>query len=392
MSGTESRLRVAPEALVALAGVVAFAFLTLAASIDARAAGGQKVNCGDTITTDTTLDHDLVDCPDNGIVIGADGVTLDLNHHSIGSDGTPAAGCDPETEFCDVGVLNDGHDGVTVAHGSVRRFALGAIVGGGRGNRLVGIAAVRSRFSGLLVYDEARGLIRHSSVARNGTHTDQAGISLFGSRRIRIVDNSIRDNGDIGVYDEELNRSRLVGNDVSGNHEAGLLVNGNGNLIAHNRLLRNGDGVGIGGNGNIVRRNLVRHSSGLGLQVGGGRHNLFARNRVRHVESTGIDVASYGPIADTIVRHNHVRGAGEDGLVVRSVRKTLRRTQVRRNHISHSGDDGIHVVGVSTTLSGNDANRNADLGIAAARGVNDGGANMARHNGDRRQCTHIRCN
>ena len=35
---------------------------------------------------------------------------------------------------------------------------------------------------------------------------------------------------------------------------------------------------------------------------------------------------------------------------------------------------------------------NADLGIAAVRSVNDGGGNIARHNGDPRQCTHIACN
>ena len=46
------------------------------------------MSCGDTITTDTTLDSDLVDCPTNGIVIGADNVTLDLNGHTIDGDGT----------------------------------------------------------------------------------------------------------------------------------------------------------------------------------------------------------------------------------------------------------------------------------------------------------------
>jgi hypothetical protein len=33
----------------------------------------------------------------------------------------------------------------------------------------------------------------------------------------------------------------------------------------------------------------------------------------------------------------------------------------------------------------------ADLGIAAVRGVIDGGGNVAHGNGDRRQCTHVAC-
>ena len=55
--------------------------------------GGQAlashVGCGDTITTDTTLDSDLVNCRNNGIVIGADNITLDLNGHTIDGDGEP---------------------------------------------------------------------------------------------------------------------------------------------------------------------------------------------------------------------------------------------------------------------------------------------------------------
>ena len=44
-------------------------------------------SCGDVITQDTTLDSDLIDCPGDGVVIGASGITLDLAGHTI--DGLP---------------------------------------------------------------------------------------------------------------------------------------------------------------------------------------------------------------------------------------------------------------------------------------------------------------
>jgi len=385
--------KIRPRAVPAmLVGIAVLAVLVWAGVLAlSRAEAASNVGCGDTITTDTTLQHNLTDCHNNGIVIGADNVTLDLNYHTIDSDGTPAAGCDPDTEFCDIGVLNDGHNGVTVVHGSVRQFALGVVVGEARHNGLLDISASRSRFSGMLIFGSARSVVQNGSVVRNGVHTDQAGISMFSSRRIGILHNSIRDNGDIGLYDENLDRSRLVGNTFSRHPEAGALVNGDGNLVAHNRFRRDAVGVGVGGNDNIVRRNLVRHSADLGLQVGGGKRNIVARNRVRNAR-LGIDIASYGPVADTIVRRNHVSNAGKDGVAVRLVRKTLERTQIRRNHIFHSGDDGIDVASASTTVTGNEADRNADLGIEAVRGVTDGGGNIARHNGDPRQCTHIACN
>src|SRR4051794_27225861 len=106
------RPQAVPATLVGLAVVVILLLGGVVALSGAEAAS--SVSCGDTITTDTTLHRNLVNCPNNGIIIGADNVTLDLNYHKIDSDGTPAGGCDPDTEFCDVGVLNDGHDGITI--------------------------------------------------------------------------------------------------------------------------------------------------------------------------------------------------------------------------------------------------------------------------------------
>ena len=103
------------------------------------------MSCGATITTDTTLDSDLVDCPNNGVVIGADDVTLDLNGHTIAGDGKEFAV--PRDEFCDIGVLNAGHDGVTVRDGSVREFGVGVFLGKARHSRVLGISSSRNAFS-----------------------------------------------------------------------------------------------------------------------------------------------------------------------------------------------------------------------------------------------------
>ena len=97
-----------PGTVVALAATVA-AVLALTGG----EASADHVSCGDTITVDTTLDSDLVDCPNNGIVIGADDITLDLNGHTIDGDGELVHAC-PAKEFCDFGVANDGHDRVTI--------------------------------------------------------------------------------------------------------------------------------------------------------------------------------------------------------------------------------------------------------------------------------------
>ena len=53
-------------------------------ALQPAAASGQPVACGQVITEDTTLENDL-SCPGDGIVIGADGITLDLNGHTVSS-------------------------------------------------------------------------------------------------------------------------------------------------------------------------------------------------------------------------------------------------------------------------------------------------------------------
>jgi hypothetical protein len=79
---TRLRPQAAPATLASLTVMVTLAVAGVIA-LDIGRAQASHVSCGDTITADTTLDSDLVDCPNNGIVIGADDITLDLNGHMI---------------------------------------------------------------------------------------------------------------------------------------------------------------------------------------------------------------------------------------------------------------------------------------------------------------------
>src|SRR4051794_9525573 len=51
------------------------------------AGAATTVACGAVITVDTRLGNDLRNCHGIGIVIGADGVDLDLNGHTVDGDG-----------------------------------------------------------------------------------------------------------------------------------------------------------------------------------------------------------------------------------------------------------------------------------------------------------------
>src|SRR3954468_9415828 len=86
--------------------IVAIAAALTGAAFAAPAFGAARPACGDVITSNTTLRADLRDCPGDGLVIGADGITLDLNGHTIGGDAI--SGGD------DVGIRDDGHHGAVI--------------------------------------------------------------------------------------------------------------------------------------------------------------------------------------------------------------------------------------------------------------------------------------
>jgi len=359
-------------------------------------AANKQLTCGTTITTDTTLDADLLDCPNNGIVIGADGITLDLNGHRIDGDGTEFADC-PKRTFCDVGVLDDRYDGVKIKGGSTREFASGVLLAGARHSRVVRISSSRNVFFGAVVSRSSRSVIRDGSFSHN-IPQEGDGIGLFFSDHIKIAGNSIKDNPGPGIHVDGSNGNLIEGNLFS-HSSPGVLIGGDRgsdrgdrNEVRRNRFVRNGGGILVGrGSRNVIARNhLSRDGSGIGIEK--GRHNLVARNVVVDPRSRGISLGvdlpdeSIGGVGN-IVRRNEVRGSAGDAFLVNAGGNNL----LKRNVASRAKDDGFDIESRSTELTRNRARRNADLGIDAVEGVIDGGGNRAGGNGDRRQCAHVKC-
>jgi len=204
-----ARPHAGPATLPALATIVALAaaLILVAGSGPAFAS---PISCGDTITTDTTLEADLIDCPSNGVVIGADDITLDLNGHVIDGDGTEFADCG-KREFCDVGILDIDHDGVTLRDGSTRGFSYGVFVGSAHGSRLLSISAKRNIFFGVVIGRSSRALVRNCSLSNN-VPPEGDGLGLFAADHVRVRRNSIRRNAGPGIHVSDSNDNVVKGN------------------------------------------------------------------------------------------------------------------------------------------------------------------------------------
>jgi parallel beta-helix repeat protein len=368
----------------ALAGIAAVA------AVGATPATSQlpnEVSCGDTIVADTILDRDLVDCPNNGIVIGADGITLDLNGHLIDGDASPVADC-PRRQFCDTGVVNDGPDGVTVRDGSVRQFGAGVFVGRARDNRVVAVSSASNQFFGFVIAESARSTIRDSAGNDNPVPGGD-GLGVFASHDLRIVGNSFRRNA-LGMHVADSSEVLIRGNVFSRNRTEDIKLEGDRNRVQGNRCARGGPCVWVLGNRNVIAGNRSLRDEG-GVMIERGHGNVVTRNVVVRARFNGIRIGFEGSglrTADNVVRRNVVRGSRRDAFVVAALD---RRSILGGNVATAGGGDGFDIDSPSAKLRNNRAVRSAELGIEAVHGVIDGGGNTARHNGDPRRCTNISC-
>jgi large repetitive protein len=396
--------------VLALAGLVALSSASTARSrgsrTQRRAEAAKPVHCGDTITADTTLHHDLVDCPNNGIRIGADNVTLDLNGHTIDGDGKPFAACG-RRETCDSGVVAEGPDNVTVKHGTVREFSfIGLNLGGagppahpnrGRHTRVLDVSAVNDEVFPIGLYECVRCLVKNSAGIGSTAH-DSSGLILLYSHEVRVLHNSFLRNRGHGIFGFKTSDILIRGNLLSRN-PAGIAFeeSNNRNEVRRNRFVRDSIGLDLGdAKGSVVARNrfshMIRrsgHYKGRAITVCCANHNLIARNSIRDTDGTAIALGDFGGVGN-VVRGNRIHGAGNDGVHVFGKKKP-KHTLLKRNHVFGSKDDGIEADAPTTKLTRNEARRNGELGIAAVPGVIDGGGNRASGNGDPRQCTNIVC-
>lgn len=259
-----------------LAGALAACGGAASAGITAGAAAHGTTDaphCGAVITADTTLEADLTGCTDDGLVIGADGITLNLNGHTIaGAAGSVA------------GIRVEGRHGVTVTGGTVRGFDVGVYLAGASGDRI-------------------------SKITSSG---NRQGITLdVGADRNEVTGNTVTRAGDGIVIT------------ASGNHVSGNVISGTVGC-PHQEC---GYGISLeAGQGNVIERNDVSRAPRDGIRVGAfipelpTRDAVVTGNTVTGAEGDGISVgaASDGPVGAATVTANVVTGSGGDGIRVGS--------------------------------------------------------------------------
>jgi parallel beta-helix repeat protein len=364
------------------AAILAASLATFLALSPAQAFAAH-VRCGDVITEDTKLDSDLLNCPGDGVVIGADHLTLDLNAHTVDGDRT---GTD------DDGVDNTrGFDDVVIKNGVIREFASTAVFLFDVRRAEVSRLKVLSTSFGIFGILTERSRIEGNFAARNGR-----GISLQNCRHNLVEGNTLVGNAGAIVMPADCHKNRISENLVRNYDEGIALYSSNGNRVENNVVVDDESssfrfivwGVGLlSSNDNRVVGNSISSTNGRrsGIDVAAGDRNRIERNQIDGHDA-GIllrDRADRNRLRDNSALENVA-----DGI---HVAEDLDGNLVSGNLAIRNGDDGIDVESAGTTLRGNTANDNGDLGIEAVPGVTDGGGNGAGGNGNPAQCTNVRC-
>jgi para-nitrobenzyl esterase len=240
-------------------------------SISASTPAGYPSNnlCGVTIIDDVKLDHD-VSCPGDGLRVGADGVRIDLNGHTIAGSGGG------------VGIGVTGRHNVSIVGGTVNNFEAGV--------RLVdstGVVIKRNTFQenndgvdlqsgswlntvreNQFLNNRSRGIMIRSDtvdnlVKENSFGGNRVGILLFGPVGTTVSGNVVNASGLAGIRVNVLATDNLVKENWITSNPAGVefLVTPTGstigNSVVHNAIQSNACGVKGPVEGNTVKRNFL---------------------------------------------------------------------------------------------------------------------------------------
>lgn len=286
----------ASASALALAGLVAVGGPATAADVD----------CGDTVTANLTLTHDIGPCTGNGLVVGAENITINLGGYSvIGSNTTNMTATEQ------VGILVKGVRNVTVRNGTVRNFD-----------------------SGVAIVKGAKNTLRQLIVQDNANHSTLTGAL----NRCEFGDGITVTNSDNNVIDS--NRA-LRNGPFSG---IALVANSNGNVVSGNRVqdqtvdnvhpafisADNPGGLGPCGPFSATPTGLGRPDQDIGIRIEGpgADNNQVLSNQVSDNMLDGITIHGYvcatfpgGPelqVQNTgnLIQGNNVR---RNGFVGRSI-------------------------------------------------------------------------
>lgn len=215
--------------------VAALATLVLCVAAASAAAAGSSLSCGTVISSPGVyvLAHDL-SCPGFFVqVLGATGVTINLNGHSVSGTGMAWQGIDIESSD------------VLIENGSIRGFDIGVFVSGSA--QITNVRLAKNRV-GILV--DTASIFQSDAVVQSSFVNENTGdgITVGANSFLQMSNSQVAGNGGDGITAFNAGVS-VSGSVISRNHLDGINTWGYGTGLTNNVIANNGgDGVNLGEN------------------------------------------------------------------------------------------------------------------------------------------------
>jgi parallel beta-helix repeat protein len=307
-------------------------------------AHADQVACGQVITTSTTITNSLAGCAGDGLVIGASGITVDLNGHTLQGTGLGA------------GIQNNGHDDVTIRNGAFLDFDHGVLLNPGtERNSVTGLTLSRNEWSAIQLN------------AASGNNLAQNTISELGDVGLRFTNgssyNAIKGNvvgtgaGDSFVVELGSNANWFEGNVVQTSAGQALRVNDSSNTMVLGNEFAGSSDMGItmtAAPASVVQANKLGGGGDAGVLLSGGTASVVRFNVFGQSSDAGVILEG---MSNSLVKGNSLTSAGDAAIVLRGDSSDIR---VIDNSASHASDAGIFISnGGANTVRGNILTNNA---------------------------------
>lgn len=233
-----------------LAVVVSLVLVSVAPQANG-AAGTPITDCGQTVTTNAYLTQDLHCVAIDGVIVGADGITIDLKGFTL--RGNVGGGSH-------YGINDLEYDGVTIQNGVVRNFDSGVYaVGSTDSVSLVNLTVSGNTGGGIIIVGDSASVKSTTASANSGV-----GINIIGATA-KIQSSNAHANQSHGIWVTGAS-TKIQKSTASGNGQIGILADGSAPTLKGNRTEGNGfaagasdlQGAGIVGSNNAVGKNIAR--------------------------------------------------------------------------------------------------------------------------------------
>ena len=341
------------------------------------------VFCGQVITQSIKVRNDLFDCLWDGLVVGAPGITIDLDGHSIDGVGIAA------------GIRNDGYDFVSIKNGTITEFDYGVMLNPGTTNNIVegmnlqsnqetgiGLGFVPHPTDPTLPFPQEppptlQAGVRDNILRNNTILANDTGIWLIhGTRGTVITGNDLSANTKGGILLDRSSDNHVEANLVNASSEPGIeLIGASANTILNNTLTENGNGVYLTltdsaagyqpSNNNLVQGNIITESGGPGIELVGSINGAVSGNQLIDNVATfsnGEGLRMY--YADNTLVHGNDLRANMAGILLANSSNN----RIESNDASDSEGTGISTgdSSESNQLIGNISSNNTGAGISVS--------------------------